>query len=58
MQEQFRVQLSQAGQDLLLMLESGCTIEQIGQCLHMDKLGVYRLGAELGKEWRAFSREV
>lgn len=58
MREQFRAQLSQKGQDFLLMLESGCTMEQIEQCLHMDKPDVYRLGAELGKQWREFSGEI
>ena len=56
MQEQFRAQLSQDGQDLLLMLESGCTLEQIGECLHMDRPDIYRLSAELGKKWKAFSQ--
>ena len=58
MQEQFRAQLSQDGQDFLLMLESGCTIEQIGECLHMDRPDIYRLSAELGKKWKSFSREI
>lgn len=58
MQEQFRAQLSQEGQDLLLMLESGCSFEQIKKCLHLDEPGIHRLGAELGKKWREFSNEV
>lgn len=58
MQEQFRTKLSQEGRDLLLMLESGCSLDQIEQCLHMDKPGIYRLGAELGKQWQSFSRGI
>ena len=58
MREQFRAQLSQKGQDFLLMLESGCTMEQIEQCLHMGKPDVYRLAAELGKAWKEFSKEI
>ena len=58
MQEQFRTQLSQEGQDLLLMLESGCSLEQIENCLHMDEPDIYRIGAELGKKWREFSNEI
>ncbi len=58
MREQFRVQLSQKGQDFLLMLESGCTMEQIEQCLHMGKQDVYRLASELGKQWKEFSEET
>ena len=58
MREQFRAQLSQKGQDFLLMLESGCTMEQIEQCLNMNKPDIYRLAAELGKTWKEFSKEV
>lgn len=56
MREQFQRQLSQEEQDLLLMLDAGCSMEQIGQCLHMDEADIYLLGAEVGKKWRTFSR--
>lgn len=58
MQEQFLTRLAQEEQDLLLMLDSGCTMEQICQCLRMDEPELYRLGAAVGRKWRAFSAGI
>ncbi len=58
MWEQFRARLSQEEQDLILLLESGCPLDEVERCLRLEKVGIYRLGRKVREKWRAFSGEA